>query len=451
MTEPRTQQQSLEARVAPYLKAIEDRTAVIGIIGLGYVGLPLLLEFYKTGFATVGLDLDQEKIDALKEGRSYILHIAGERTKALAESGRYKGSANMAAAAECDALILCVPTPLTHHREPDISYVRDTCISIAPYLRPGQLICLESTTYPGTTEEVMIPALEAGSGLKAGRDFFVAYSPEREDPSNANFGTKSIPKVVGGWESSSLEVATALYNTVICKTVPVSSCAVAEATKLVENIFRSVNIAMVNEMKVLFDRMGIDIWEVIDAAKTKPFGFMPFYPGPGLGGHCIPIDPFYLTWKAREFEMQTKFIELSGEINSAMPDYVVTKVADAFNDAGRSIKGSRILLVGLAYKANVDDLRESPSLKLIRLLEAKGAKVVYHDPHIPAVKPTREYPELTGRVSVPLEEAAKCDLTLIATAHAVVDYQKLADLASIIVDTRNAMRGINGRAKVYKS
>lgn len=441
----------MNEHAATLRKKIEERRARIAIAGLGYVGLPLLLEFHRAGFPVTGLDIDPVKIEKLSAGQSYIQHISSESVAEVANSASSVLTVDYSAAADCDAVLLCVPTPLTSHREPDISYVEGTCRSLAPHVRAGQLYILESTTYPGTTEEVMAPALESG-GLKAGEDFFVAYSPEREDPNNKNYKTATIPKIVGGMNSDSLAAAKALYDTIIVQTVPVSSCAVAEAAKLLENIFRSVNIAMVNEMKVLFERMGIDVWEVINAAKTKPFGYMPFYPGPGLGGHCIPIDPFYLTWKAREYDMATKFIELAGEINTAMPEYVVSRVAEALNEFGKPIRGSKIFLVGLAYKSNVDDLRESPSLRLIRLLEQRGADVIYHDPHIPEIKPTRQYPELSGRESVPLSEAARCDLTLIATAHDAVDHGELGRLAQVIVDTRNAMAGLDGvTAKVFKA
>lgn len=434
------------------IEKIRQRTAVVGVIGLGYVGLPLLIEFHRAGFPVMGLDIDQAKIDHLRAGKSYILHIPSAAVSEMAKSDRFAVSANMADAAKCDALLLCVPTPLTHHREPDISYVVKTSESIAPALHAGQIVILESTTYPGTTDEVMVPVLENGSGLKAGVDFLVAYSPEREDPSNKNFQTATIPKVVGGGTPEALEAAVALYDAVVVKTVPVSSTRVAEAAKLVENIFRCVNIAMVNELKVVFARMGIDIWEVIEAAKTKPFGFMPFYPGPGLGGHCIPIDPFYLTWKAREYEIPTRFIELAGEINTDMPKYVVSQTMEALNDQGKALKGSRVLLLGLAYKADVDDLRESPTLKLIELFEARGAKVLYHDPHIPEIMMTREHAELAGRKSVPLDEAATCDVVVISTAHSAVDYARLGQLASVIVDTRNAMANVaKPKAAVYKA
>lgn len=431
------------------LDKIENRTAVIGVIGLGYVGLPLVLEFHRAGFATRGFDVDPEKVRALTAGESYIGHIGPERIRSLIEEERFRATADFAEVADCDALLICVPTPLTKNREPDMSYIVSTAKSIAPHLRKGQLVCLESTTYPGTTEEVLLPELEKGSGLRAGRDFFVAFSPEREDPNNTQHSTATIPKVVGGACPNSLRAAVALYDTVISRTVPVSSCGVAEATKLLENIFRSVNIALVNELKVVLDRMGIDVWEVIDAAKTKPFGYMAFYPGPGLGGHCIPIDPFYLTWKAREFEVATKFIELAGEVNTSMPYHVVTKTMEALNRHRKPLHGSRILLVGLAYKANVDDMRESPTLKLWELFERQGAEVAYHDPYIPEVKPNREHPEFTGRKSVPISEAGEFDAAVIVTAHANVDHAELLRLAPLVVDTRNACAGMEPNPSKY--
>ncbi|MDK2971481.1 MAG: UDP-N-acetyl-D-glucosamine dehydrogenase [Candidatus Sumerlaeota bacterium] len=444
--------QSLNPAATQLIDKIRNRTAVIGVIGLGYVGLPLLIEFHKAGFPVIGLDIDTSKIESLRAGKSYILHIPGENVAAMAASEKFSASSDMADANKCDALLLCVPTPLTHHREPDITYVTCTCESIAPAMRAGQIVILESTTYPGTTDEVMVPILEKGSGLKAGRDFFVAYSPEREDPSNKSFSTATIPKVVGAMTPQGLEAAKSLYDAVVVKTIPVSSTRVAEATKLMENIFRCVNIAMVNELKVVFQRMDIDIWEVIEAAKTKPFGFMPFYPGPGLGGHCIPIDPFYLTWKAREYETPTRFIELAGEINTEMPKYVVSQTMEALNEQGKALKGSRILLIGLAYKADVDDLRESPTFKLIELFEKRGAEVLFHDPHIPEIMMTREHAALAGRKSVPLDEAAKCDATVISTAHAAVDYAKLGKIAKVIVDTRNAMVGVtDATAAIHKA
>ncbi len=426
------------------LQRLENQSAVIGIVGLGYVGLPLILHFGERGFATVGIDVDQRKVDALNAGQSYIEYIPGERIQKLAQGGRFHAKADSAAAAQCDALLLCIPTPLTRNREPDMTFIEATAQRLAPHIRPGQLVCLESTTYPGTTEEVLVPMLEEGSGLKAGTDFFVAYSPEREDPNNKKFTTSTIPKVVGGHGEHGLRAAQALYAKICDHVVPVSDCATAEATKLVENIFRSVNIAMVNELKVVFQRMGIDIWEVVNAAATKPFGYMPFYPGPGLGGHCIPIDPFYLTWKAREFDLPTKFIELAGEINSHMPYYVVGRIMEALNEEGKALKGSRLLLIGLAYKKDVDDLRESPTLKLIELLEDRGAEAAYHDDHIPAIKETREYPQLAGRASTPLGKAGDFDCVVISTNHSYIDYEALARQARLIVDTRNQMAGITG-------
>lgn len=421
------------------LTLIESRSATVAIVGMGYVGLPLALELHRVGFSVLGFDIDPEKVRSLNGGESYILHIEGSRIQEMVKTGRFRATADAKDLKKADAILLCVPTPLTKQREPDMSYIVNTCHAIAPNLRAGQLVCLESTTYPGTTSEVMIPVLEKVSGLKAGRDFFVAYSPEREDPSNKQFSTATIPKVVGGFTPACLEVAKALYDAIVVKTVPVSSCEVAEAAKLVENIFRCVNIAMVNELKVVFERMGIDVWEVIEAAKTKPFGFMPFYPGPGLGGHCIPIDPFYLTWKAREFDMPTRFIELAGEINTQMPYHVVARTMEALNEQGKALHGSRLLLLGLAYKQDVDDMRESPTLKLLELFEAKGAKVDYHDPHIAAIKPSREHGNLTGRASVPLDTAGEYDVVVISTAHSAVDYKWLADNAALIVDTRNIM------------
>ncbi len=422
-----------------FLKKIEDRSAKIGIVGLGYVGLPLSLEFVKAGFPVLGLDIDDSKIQMLAKATTYIRHIPSEKLKAANDTKRFDYTSNFARSAECDALIICVPTPLDHHREPDMSYIVNTAEALAPYVRKEQLFSLESTTYPGTTDEVLCPILEKKTGLKAGKDFFVAFSPEREDPNNKDFSTSTIPKVVGGINEESLKVADALYGTVICKTVPVSSAATAEATKLMENIFRCVNIALVNELKVVFDKMGIDIWEVVNAAKTKPFGYMPFYPGPGLGGHCIPIDPFYLTWKAREFDSATRFIELAGEINANMPYYVVSRIMEVLNDEGKSLKNSKILMLGLAYKKNVDDTRESPSFKLWDLLEGKGAKVDYNDPYCPQVPKTREYAKYAGIKSIDLSKAGEYDLVLVATDHDCVDYKKLANDAKLIVDTRHAL------------
>jgi len=422
------------------LARIEARTATVMIVGMGYVGLPLALEFHRAGFQVLGFDIDQKKVSALNEGRSYILHIAAERIAAMVATGRFRATADPADVPKADAILLCVPTPLTRHREPDMTYIEGTCRTIAPRLRRGQLVVLESTTYPGTTTDVMIPALEKGApGLRAGQDLFIAYSPEREDPSNKQFSTATIPKVVGGLTADCLRVSVALYDTVVAQTVPVSSCAVAEAAKLVENIFRCVNIAMVNELKMVFQRMGIDIWEVVEAARTKPFGYMPFYPGPGLGGHCIPIDPFYLTWKAREVDMPTRFIELAGEINTQMPYYVVLRTMEALNEHGKALRGARILLLGLAYKQDVDDERESPTFKLMELFEQKGARCDYHDPHIPVIKPTREHAEFAGRQSVNVRNVPDYDIVVISTAHSAVDYAALARDARLIVDTRNVM------------
>ena len=419
---------------------IAARTARVGVIGLGYVGLPLLIEFARADFPAIGFDVDTGKVAALKVGRSYIRHIAEEdigdvfgraanRADATVEFGRVS---------ECDALLICVPTPLTSHREPDLQFVESTAYAIAPHLRPGQLVVLESTTFPGTTEEVLVPILAKGSGLVAGQDFHVAYSPEREDPNNRQYRTTTIPKVVGGLTPACLDLACALYRAVICETVPVSSCRTAEATKLMENIFRSVNIALANELKTVFSPMGIDIWEVVRAASTKPFGFMPFYPGPGLGGHCIPIDPFYLTWKAREYGIATRFIELAGEINTSMPDYVMEQLALAMNEQGRALRDSRILLVGLAYKQNVDDDRESPTYVLWSGLLRRGANVDYYDPYCPVVRPSRTHAALAGRKSITWDSiaAAGYDAAIVVTAHDNVDHDSLANWAGVVIDTR---------------
>jgi UDP-N-acetyl-D-glucosamine dehydrogenase len=421
------------------INKIEAAEAKIGVVGLGYVGLPLALEFNKAGFSVLGLDIDDNKISKLLDSQSYIKHIASEKIVAMNESGKFDATSDFARSSECDAIIICVPTPLTHHREPDMSYIISTAEKLAPYVRAGQLYCLESTTYPGTTEEVLLPVLISCNKLEAGKDFFLAYSPEREDPNNGKFSTATIPKVVGGYDSDSLKVALALYDTIICETVPVSSAAAAEATKLMENIFRCVNIALVNELKVVFEKMGIDIWEVVNAAKTKPFGYMPFYPGPGLGGHCIPIDPFYLTWKAREYDVATRFIELAGEINTLMPYHVVQKTMEFMNQHGVTMHGSKIMIVGLAYKKNVDDPRESPSFKLWELFEEKGAQVSFHDPFCPFAPHMREYPKYEGIASVPLDKIAEYDLVLISTAHDNVDYDFIGANAKLVIDTRNAM------------
>lgn len=416
------------------LQKIEQKTAVIGVIGLGYVGLPLILCFAEKGFTSIGLDIDFKKTEALMSGKSYIKHIQPERIQKAVKSGFFSATTDFSKAKECDAVLIAVPTPLSKNREPDVQYIVAASEAIAPYVRKGQVIVLESSTYPGTTKEVMIPILEK-SGLKVDKDFFVAFSPEREDPASKDYRTETIPKVVGATSPDGLSVTEKLYQQVVVRTVPVSSTQAAEATKLVENIFRAVNIALVNELKMTFMKMGIDIWEVIDAAKTKPFGFMPFYPGPGLGGHCIPIDPFYLTWKAREYGISTRFIELAGEINTAMPDFVVRRVMEVLNGYGKAIHGSKILMLGLAYKANVDDDRESPSYHLIDELEKRGAAVSYNDPYVPIIRPSREWSQYAGRKSV--EITNKYDLILIATPHG--DYKKI-DFASFnvpIVDTRN--------------
>jgi len=412
----------------------------VAVIGLGYVGLPLGLQFAKSGCRVLGLDIDTAKIKEIEAGRSYIRHIASENVAAQVQSGQFSVSSDFSLIEKAEAVVICVPTPLNKNREPDISYILKTGGAIAAYLKAeegnrSKLVVLESTTYPGTTDQDLRKVLEKGSGLTAGRDFHLAFSPEREDPGNPQSKVAEIPKVVGGLTPACLERAKELYGKAIKKLVPVSSTRAAEATKLMENIFRSVNIALVNELKIIYGSMGIDIWEVIEAAKTKPFGFMPFYPGPGLGGHCIPIDPFYLTWKAREFGHPTRFIELAGEINTAMPEHVIQKVAEALNSVGKPILGSKILLLGLAYKADVDDDRESPSYILIEKLEARGATVLYHDPYIPEIRMTREHKSLAGRKSVPWDQS--CDLILVSTAHSCFREKDFSICKVPVVDTRN--------------
>ena len=417
---------------------IERGEAVVGVLGLGYVGLPLAAAFLRKGVKVIGLDTDGAKVEKLLAGKTYIRHIPDEVIRECMAAG-FEPTTDFARSKECDAILICVPTPLNANREPDMTFVVGSCESLVPYVREGQLIILESTTYPGTTDEVMKPILEA-SGLTADQDFFLAYSPEREDPNNPDFETATIPKVVGADCEYALESAVALYGRVIARIVPVSSSRVAEAAKILENTFRAVNIALVNELKVVFTRMGIDVWEVIDAAATKPFGFMRFTPGPGLGGHCIPIDPFYLTWKAREYDVASRFIETAGEVNTSMPHYVVARTMEAFSLRGRGLAGSSILMVGLAYKKNVDDARESPSYKLWELLEAQGVKVSYHDPFIPVVPPSREHGRFAGIASTPLTQAGDFDAVLVATEHDGIDWPALLDRARLLVDTRGVYR-----------
>ncbi len=465
------------------LEKINSKTAVIGIIGLGYVGMPLGLEFAAKGFSVLGFDVDKNKIPLLKAGKSYIKHINSDKIKTAVESGKFEATSDFSRLPETDAIVICVPTPLNEHREPDISYIKSTAETVAKYLRKGQLISLESTTYPGTTEEVLLPLFESAQlsktkkreyekyvptlegdvfteaqleaegeeidlyvdedelelkKYKVGEDFFLAFSPEREDPNNASFNTATIPKVVGGVTPQCLEAAQALYDTVVIQTVPVSSTRAAEATKLLENIYRAVNIALVNETKMVLDKMDIDVWEVIDAASTKPFGFHPFYPGPGLGGHCIPIDPFYLTWKAREFEIHTKFIELAGEINTHMPYYVIEKSAEALNRHKKSLNGAKILLLGIAYKKDIDDMRESPSLRLIELLKKFGSNVSFSDPHVQKLPRTRKYNFNMETTPITEESLGYFDLVILSTDHSDYDYELIFNNSTLIVDTRNA-------------
>jgi UDP-N-acetyl-D-glucosamine dehydrogenase len=426
----------------------------IAVVGLGYVGLPLAIQFARSDVTVLGLDIDASKVDSINQARSYIKHISSETIKEVVKRDRLCASTDFNRVREVEAVIICVPTPLNKNREPDISFILETGRTIAPHLSNGALIVLESTTYPGTTDEDLRDVLEKGSNMKAGVNFHLAFSPEREDPANEQSKVKLIPKVVGGYTPACLGRAVTLYSKTIDKVVPVSSCRVAEATKLLENIFRSVNIALVNELKIVYGAMGIDIWEVIEAAKTKPFGFMPFYPGPGLGGHCIPIDPFYLTWKAREYGQHTRFIELAGEINTRMPEHVVHRVADVLNAQSKAIKGSNILVLGLAYKANVDDERESPSYVLMELLAERGAEVAYYDPYVPVIKPTREHPQFAGRKSIDWNRSTieNFDVVLIATNHSAVNYRELGAWARCIVDTRNAMAGVPfAPGKVWKA
>lgn len=417
---------------------LASKQAVIGIVGLGYVGLPLMLRYNDVGYRVLGIDIDQLKVDRLNGGKSYIEHIPSSRIAKALESG-FEATADFSRVAEVDAVILCVPTPLNKYREPDMSFVTNTTDAIKPYLREGQVVSLESTTYPGTTEEELLPRVQEG-GLIVGENIFLIYSPEREDPGNPNFETRTIPKVVGGHTPACREVGEALYAQAIDRVVPVSSTKAAEMTKLLENIHRAVNIGLVNEMKVVADRMGIDIYEVIDAAATKPFGFTPYYPGPGLGGHCIPIDPFYLTWKAREYGLHTRFIELSGEVNRAMPEYVVSKLMDGLNQHGKALKGSKVLVLGIAYKKNVDDMRESPSVEIMELIQAKGAEIAYSDPHVPVFPKMRAYD--FDLASVELTNAAfqGFDAVVLATDHDCFDYDRIKQYAPLIIDSRGIYR-----------
>ncbi len=443
-----------------HLSELSTPECSVAIIGLGYVGLPLCLQFASKGVSVLGLDIDGAKVDAINAGKSYIHHIAAETISEQVNAGRLTASVDFSKMAGCEAIIICVPTPLSKNREPNISYILDTGRAIAAHLgskdahssaRIRPLVVLESTTYPGTTDEDLLAVLESGSGLRAGVDFHLAFSPEREDPGNPDSKVAKIPKVVGGLTPQCLERAVKLYSHAVERVVPVSSCRTAEATKLLENIFRSVNIALVNELKVVYGAMGINIWEVIEAAKTKPFGYMPFYPGPGLGGHCIPIDPFYLTWKAREYGQATRFIELAGEINTSMPQHVVSKLAEALNKHKKPLNGSKILLVGLAYKANVDDDRESPAYVIMDLLKAAGADIAYYDPYVPVIRPTREHPHWAGTKSIEWTRSnlAQFDAALIATAHANVDYNQLIQWAKLVIDTRNATASFEKNSKVF--
>lgn len=423
------------------MQRIRSRSALVGIIGLGYVGLPLARTFAAAGYPVLGFDIDQAKVDRLHAGESYLKHIPPNDIATMRKQG-FSATSDFGRLGEADSVLICVPTPLTESREPDLTYVVKSTQAIAQTLRPGQLVVLESTTYPGTTREVCLPLL-ADTGLQPGKDFFLAYSPEREDPGNATFATHNIPKVVGGLDAPSLDLAAELYAAAIHTVVRVRSPEVAEACKILENTYRSINIALVNELKVLYDRMGIDVWEVIDAAKTKPFGFQAFYPGPGLGGHCIPIDPFYLTWVARKYGMNTRFIELAGEVNTNMPHFVLDKIADALNEHGKPIRGSAITLLGMAYKKDVDDCRESPGFELMELLLRKGAAVKYNDPHIPKLPPTRNYPHLRME-SQPLtpEYLASQDAVVIVADHSAYDWASIVEQAKLVIDTRGATRGI---------
>lgn len=423
------------------LEKISDKSATIGIIGMGYVGLPLMLRFAEAGYKILGFDVDQNKIQRLLAGQSYIKHIPSAAIASAVDAALFDGTTDFSRAVEADALIICVPTPLNKFREPDLSFVLNSTDAIVPYLRPGQIISLESTTYPGTTDEELLPRVES-RGLKVGKDIFLAFSPEREDPGNEKFSTRTIPKVCGGVTPTCLEVGLALYGAVIDRVVSVSSTRAAEMTKLLENIHRAVNIGLVNELKIVCDAMSIDIREVIDAAATKPFGFTPYYPGPGLGGHCIPIDPFYLTWKAREYGLHTRFIELAGEVNTAMPDWVISKLMDALNNRGQAIKGSKILVLGIAYKKNVDDMRESPSVELMEKLQKKGAQIDYSDPHVPTFPPMREHYFDLSSVHLNAAMLAEYDCVLIATNHDAFDYDLILTNSRLIVDTRGVYRGV---------
>ena len=434
-----------------FIEGIDKRTVRVGIVGMGYVGLPLMRTFCKAGFTCLGFDVDAVKVKKLNAGKSYIEHIPSKMIAGFVREKKFSASTDPKSLRNCDAILICVPTPLSKSRDPDMSYVVGTANLISKHLRPGQLIVLESTTYPGTTRELLKPILDE-SGLKVERDYYLAYSPEREDPGRADFTTETITKVVGGHGPNSLAIAKALYEAAIIKVHPVKSCDVAEACKIVENVYRCVNIAMVNELKMLFDKMGIDVWEVIDAAATKPFGFQPFYPGPGLGGHCIPIDPFYLSWKARFHDMATRFIELAGEVNTAMPDYVIARLTEALNDREKSVKGSKILVLGLAYKKDVDDLRESPSIHLIEKLKALGAKVDYNDPHIPKTPKQREHNLGMTSKRINARMLSSYDCVLIATDHSAYDYDFIVEHAKLIVDTRNAAAKVRkGKSKIVKA
>lgn len=435
------------------LRKLKSKQGVIAIIGLGYVGLPLAKAFCDNSINVIGFDIDHVKIEKIKSGKSYIQHIPDEVISTIYNNGLFDVTVDFERISEVDAIVICVPTPLSKHREPDLGPVLNTGRSIAPHLRKGQLVVLESSTYPGTTDEELAGILSA-SGLKKDKDFFLAYSPEREDPGNINFSTSTIPKIVGADSEHARDLAVALYEGVISKVVPVKGSRTAEAIKLTENIFRSVNIALVNELKVIFDAMDIDVWDVIEGASTKPFGYMPFYPGPGLGGHCIPIDPFYLTYKAREFDVTTRFIELAGEVNTNMPRLVISKLAEALSlHAKKSVNGAKVLILGMAYKKNVDDMRESPSLVLMELLEERGAIVDYHDTYVPIIPHTREHDALSGRVSIKLEKnnLADYDAVLISTDHDDVNYQMIGDNSSLVIDTRNAFSGLLTKAKIVKA